>query len=72
MIKEVKLKLCPFCGGKAELSHGGVNRDTYSYVYCKECHVKTEVVKISLEYCSDERAIESWNNRINKRGDNNE
>ena len=67
MSKEIKLALCPFCGGEAELSHGGLNRDSYSYVYCTKCYAKTNVFDVSAEYCSDERAIESWNNRINKK-----
>lgn len=64
MSKEVKLALCPFCGGKAELRHNGNSPAySYSYVACTKCHAQTVAFRVSSEYSSDEAAIESWNNR---------
>lgn len=63
MSKEIKLALCPFCGGKAELSHGGEGKYNYSYVTCTKCHSRTIAFRVSTEYSSDEQVIERWNNR---------
>lgn len=55
--KESKLKPCPFCGGKAEVSSiigGG------SAVICKDCEIKTSYI-----FSSKESAIEFWNRRSN-------
>lgn len=56
-----KLKPCPFCGGKGilndELNH------CVSYVKCSTCGAETGMVKVSAEYCADEKAIERWNRR---------
>lgn len=67
MSKEVKLALCPFCGGKAELKHGGsiglADKPRFSYVECTKCHTRTVSFEISTEYSSDELAIDRWNSR---------
>lgn len=67
MSKEIKLALCPFCGGKAELSHGGSiglsDKPRFSYVECKKCYARTVSFEISTEYSSDELAIDRWNSR---------
>lgn len=58
---EIKLKPCPFCGGKA------VFKDidsSCSYVRCEKCGATGKTVKISKKYSSDEKAIEAWNGRV--------
>lgn len=62
---ENKLKLCPFCGGKAVLNNER-NR-TCSYVKCTQCGAESGLVHISAEYCADERATEAWNRRADGR-----
>lgn len=55
------LKLCPFCGGKAELHH--TNGEMLCYVKCTICGAETGIVKAALEYCANDKAIEAWNRR---------
>ena len=62
-MSEIKLKPCPFCGGEARIaSEGG----TVVLATCKKCHVETQGVSISAEYCANEKAAEEWNRRINQ------
>lgn len=58
-----ELKKCPFCGGKATLNAGSDRN--YSLVKCRDCGAESGMVKVSAEYCADERAIEAWNRRAN-------
>ena len=60
---EIKLKPCPFCGGEGKLITSGFN-DCYSLVKCKQCGAESKPFKISKEYCSDEKAAEAWNRRV--------
>lgn len=53
------LKKCPFCGSSAELRSDGY----FSYVKCKKCGATSEFVKVSHEYCSNEKAVFNWNRR---------
>ncbi len=60
------LKLCPFCGGEAELQYGGSgNRESagMSFVRCKKCGAISQKFEVSRKYSSDEKAIEAWNRR---------
>lgn len=61
------LKLCPFCGGKAELQYdgGNGNRESVgmSFVRCKNCGAIGQKFEVSRKYSSDEKAIEAWNSR---------
>ena len=57
---EIKLKSCPFCGGRASLTP--ISRRAIAYVICKRCLAQT-----SPQY-GDEceaRAIDLWNKRVN-------
>ena len=56
------LKACPFCGGQGKLNDE-IDR-IFSFVKCVECGAETGLVKISAEYCADEKAKELWNKRI--------
>lgn len=55
-----KLKLCPFCGGKADIS--GARENKY-YVYCISCDAQTS------EYLhkTEDQAIAAWNKRYRKK-----
>ena len=60
-MSSIELKPCPFCGGK-----GCMNQEKdriCSYVKCINCGAESGLVKVSAEYCSDERAAEKWNSR---------
>lgn len=54
-----KLKPCPFCGGEANL------KDTSGFIVvkCGSCGAESGMVKISAEYCANDKAAESWNRR---------
>ena len=56
-----KLKPCPFCGGEANL------KDTSGFIVakCESCGAESGVVKVSAEYCANDKAAESWNRRTN-------
>lgn len=58
---EIKLKPCPFCGGKGILNNGEYNLE--SFVKCSTCGAETSRVAASTKYCSDEKVIEAWNRR---------
>ena len=62
MTDEIELKLCPFCGGKADVFCD--IKKTYYYVECYSeindydcCEART------AEYDKEELAIDSWNIR---------
>ena len=52
----IKLKSCPFCGGKAEYIVCGL--DAF-YICCKQCRASSKIYNKKLE------AITAWNMRIN-------
>ena len=54
-MSEIKLKPCPFCGGKAIIAR---YIDAYSLVVCENCGAESGMVEISEKYCSDEKAAE--------------
>lgn len=55
MIK-VKLKPCPFCGGKAGVCR--TSGDETYHVVCRKCRVSTDSIPFM------EQAIEAWNKRV--------
>lgn len=61
----MEIKNCPFCGGKAELLHGSL--ETTSYVRCVKCRAKTDPIDAKPNVCSDEKAIEMWNKRADRK-----
>ena len=78
-MSEIKLKPCPFCGGKPyiETNHRAfINAKTtkVAFVRCKGCNARTERIPLekygktshSLEAELD--AIEAWNKRTEKTG----
>lgn len=60
-----KLKPCPFCGGSAELHHEIGMTTQYSFCSCDNCGAKSEMIRMSLQYCADEIAAAAWNRRQN-------
>lgn len=62
-MSEIKLKLCPFCGGEAKLRR--INR-RIAYVECSKCCAETNHFEMSVEYCATEKAAEAWNQRANQ------
>lgn len=61
MENEIKLKPCPFCGGKAEL-HSQDTPIGMSYIECRECGVQ-------MGGGNDAEALKQWNNRHEDRCD---
>ena len=57
-----ELKPCPFCGGKALLSHDYEGTGA-SYVRCQKCGLESIRFIRSFEIASDDRAVEYWNRR---------
>ena len=39
----MKLKNCPFCGGKAEQHHDNYGRMEFDWVICTKCRIQTAV-----------------------------
>ena len=59
----IDLKRCPFCGGKAKISHMGPYASKTSKVECEGCGACTKYFFISTEYAADVVAAEAWNRR---------
>ena len=60
-MSEIKLKLCPFCGGEVEMREEELdaNRVAYNF-HCDNCNMSTY-----YDYCNDKAsAIEAWNRRV--------
>ena len=60
-MSNIKLKPCPFCGGEARLA--SEERGIFVFVTCQKCHVETQRIRMSAEYCANERAAKEWNRR---------
>lgn len=66
---EIKLKPCPFCGGKAEIKRYVGFAFEQAYVECTSCEVQTKMIDPSLKYCANDKAAELWNNREEEKPD---
>ena len=65
-MNNITLKPSPFCGGEAEIRHGGrgsVSKPITSFIACKSCGARTDQVEVDAEYSSDEEAMLLWNAR---------
>ena len=60
----IELKPCPFCGGKALLSHDHAGIGA-SYIRCEKCGLESIRFLKSFEIASDDKAVEFWNRRVN-------
>lgn len=56
-MSEIKLKPCPFCGGKAESCTPWMGMAYGYWVRCEACGCETEVSS------TEEQAAEAWNRR---------
>lgn len=61
-MSEIKLKPCPFCGGEAKFENMG----EFVVTKCEDCGAESDMIRISAEYCANEKAAEKWNQRINQ------
>lgn len=64
-MKQIELKPCPFCGGKARFTTKTFDciAET-AVVYCEVCGAQTEEVSASVHYCAEEKAASLWNTRV--------
>lgn len=67
----MKLKPCPFCGGKASYMTYNTERGVFTtrsrkYIYfkCKNCEAQTKAFPESVHYSAEEKAMEAWNKRV--------
>ena len=78
-MSEIKLKPCPFCGGKPylETNHRAfINAKTtkVAYVWCRNCNARTERIplekygKTSHSFEAELDAIAAWNKRVERTG----
>lgn len=56
-MKEITLKPCPFCGGKAELTESFYQTPVWRVV-CHKCEIATFL------FLSPESAAKRWNRRV--------
>ena len=62
-MKEIKLKECPCCGGKAEFGQTNFTQTKGSVlIYCTSCDLRTNIFE-SLDYCAKEEVAKVWNLR---------
>ena len=68
IIKIIKLRECPCCGGEAEIKETRYIDATPSSVkvLCKKCALQTKSFIESLDYCAKEEAAKVWNRRESK------
>jgi len=59
MTDKIKLKPCPFCGGKA---HVGSPYENTAWVYCGNCGADTAIHK------GEQQAADAWNRRAERTG----
>ena len=59
-----ELKPCPFCGGKALLSHDHAGIEA-SYVRCEKCGLESIRFFKSFAHASDDKAVEFCKRRVN-------
>ncbi len=62
---DIKLKRCPFCGGKAEIINESTRDESRYYVRCGAIG-KCMVDVFTVEFETEEDAALAWNLRNNK------
>ena len=60
-MNKIKLKPCPFCGGRAKLMQ--IKKEPFAAVICRVCEVQSNI------FSRAEDAVEAWNRRAGQ-GDN--
>ena len=56
----IRLKDCPFCGGRAILIKDSLS----AQVQCVSCGSRSQVFDKDVSYCAVAEAIEAWNARV--------
>ena len=60
-MSEIKLKKCPFCGGKADITyHDDYYGHRYYWIECLECDCRTSDYE---GFDGMDKAVEAWNTR---------
>lgn len=62
-IDQIKLELCPFCGGEADFVKRVFMSTVTCCVRCKDCEAESEWFKASFDTCAAEEAAAAWNRR---------
>ena len=62
-MKEIKLRECPCCGGKAMFIYGINFNIARARILCDKCKLSTAWVDESLDCCAKEEAAKVWNRR---------
>ena len=65
-MKEIKLKECPCCGGKAKIEYRLNFTTKQVRITCSKCNLSTEWVDESVDYCAKEAVAKVWNKREGK------
>ena len=71
-MNEIKLKPCPFCGGKAKLELRSF--DVFisaATVVCTKCGARTNMIKPSCDYTAKDKAFKLWNRRVKEQDNGN-
>lgn len=66
-----KLKLCPFCGGKAEIKYVNAGRIEAFKVKCTMCRAESNLYRIEPEHRNEKmfnepikKCADAWNARV--------
>ena len=65
-MEEIKLKKCPCCGGEARVEYRLDFATKQVRAKCSKCHLSTEWVDESVDYCAKEEVAKAWNLREGK------
>lgn len=62
-MSEIKLKNCPFCGGKAKIIEIG-RSGSMIQARCTVCGASSKMVTLSAEYAAADKVVNNWNQRV--------
>lgn len=64
-MSEIKLKSCPFCGGRAKIIEIG-SRGNVIQVRCTSCGAGSKLATLSAEYAAADKVANNWNQRASE------